>query len=241
MKPTPQQHSKQTIGWFITGTDTEIGKTLIASALLHTLSLRGVRVAGMKPIAAGAVMHEDGLRNEDAEQLAAAASVILPAALATPFLLSEPVAPHVAATLEDVQLKITHILDCFQEVCSRAECVVVEGVGGFRVPLSDMADTADLAQQLSLPVILVVGMRLGCLNHALLTAEALTSRGLTLAGWVANVVDPEMIHRDANIAALKQRLKAPLLGIVPRLSQANATTAAEHIDFSQLHDWCWNK
>ena len=223
--------------WFVTGTDTEIGKTLISSALLHALGAAGVRAAGMKPIAAGAVMRNHVLRNEDADHLAAAAGVALSPALATPYLLREAAAPHVAAELENIRIDVQHVRQCYARIAEKSEAVVVEGIGGFRVPLSDGVDTADLAQMLGLPVILVVGLRLGCLNHALLTAEAIAARGLTLAGWVCNVVDTAMAHGPANVAALEQRLSAPLLGVVPRLSAADAGTVAAHIDFSKLTGW----
>ena len=223
--------------WFITGTDTEIGKTLIASALLHALGAAGVEAAGMKPIAAGAVMHNGVLRNEDADQLAEAAGVALSPALATPYLLRAATAPHVAARLEDIEIDVFHVQQCFNHIVGRAEAVVVEGVGGFRVPLSAGADTADLAQQLGLPVILVVGLRLGCLNHALLTAEAIAARGLTLAGWVCNVIDPDMPHAQASVDALTERLPAPLLGAVPRLPLPEAASAASYIDFTLLSNW----
>ena len=224
-------------GYFITGTDTEIGKTLIASALLHALALTGVRAAGMKPVAAGAEWRNGVWHNDDADQLAQAASLSLPTALSTPYLLREPAAPHVAAALEGVIIELGHILACYRMIEAQADAVVVEGVGGFMVPLSDDFTTADLAQQLGLPVILVVGLRLGCLNHALLTAEAIAARGLTLAGWVCNVVDTQMAHAEANVAALKQRLPAPFLGLVPRLSTADAAAAAGHLDFPLLADW----
>lgn len=223
--------------WFVTGTDTEIGKTLVASALLHALGAAGVKAAGMKPIAAGATMRHGVLRNEDADQLAQAAGVALSPALATPYLLREAAAPHVAARLEQIEIDVRHVQQCFGRIVSRAEAVVVEGVGGFRVPLSATVDTADLAQQLGLPVILVVGLRLGCLNHALLTAEAIAARGLTFAGWVCNVVDPDMPHAQASIDALTERLPAPLLGTVPRLPLPEAAAAAVHIDFSRLSNW----
>lgn len=226
-----------TVGWFITGTDTEIGKTLVSSALLHALGAVGVRAAGMKPIAAGAFMHDNMLHNEDADLLAAAAGVALPPALATPYLLRAAAAPHVAATLDNVRIDLQHILQCYAEVVALADAVVVEGVGGFKVPLSGTFDTADMAQQVGLPVILVVGLRLGCLSHALLTAEAIAARGLTLAGWVCNVVDADMAYAEENTAALRQRLPAPLLGVVPRLAAPDAATAAGHLDFSLLATW----
>ena len=232
-------HSDSTLAhsWFITGTDTEIGKTLVASAMLHALGAVGVKAAGMKPIAAGAVLRNGVLRNEDADQLAQAAGVALSPALATPYLLRTAAAPHVAARLEDIEIDARHVQQCFNHIVARAEAVVVEGVGGFRVPLSAGVDTADLAQQLGLPMILVVGLRLGCLNHALLTAEAIAARGLTLAGWVCNVVDPNMPHAQASVDALVKRLPAPLLGAVPRLPLPEAAYAAPYIDFTQLPNW----
>jgi dethiobiotin synthetase len=223
--------------YFITGTDTEIGKTLISSALLYALAQQGVRAAGMKPVAAGAELRDGVWHNEDADRIASAANVAVPAELATPYLLREPAAPHIVADLEGVDINIDHIRSCYDRVSGMADAIVVEGVGGFRVPLSKRYDTADLAQQLGLPVILVVGLRLGCINHALLTAEAIAARGLVLAGWVANVVDLEMSFGMDNITALTERLPAPLLGCVPRLPAALPAAAAAHLDFSSLPGW----
>jgi dethiobiotin synthetase len=223
--------------YFVTGTDTEIGKTLVASALLHTLSRQGLRSAGMKPVTAGAVWRDGAWHNDDADRLAMEATVALTPDLATPYLLREAAAPHIAAALEDVQIDVGHIRACYDLVSQMADAVVVEGVGGFRVPLSAHADTADLAQRLDLPVILVVGLRLGCLNHALLTADAIAARGLKLAGWVANIVELGMPHGLANIDALVQRLPAPFIGCVPRLEEPLASAAAAHLDFSCLPGW----
>lgn len=223
--------------YFIAGTDTEIGKTLISSAMLYALTEQGVRVAAMKPVAAGAELRDGMWHNEDADILAQAANVTVPQSLSTPYLLRAPVAPHIVAAEEGITIDLAHILACYRQVENMADAVVVEGVGGFRVPLSRDADTADLAQQLNLPVILVVGLRLGCLNHALLTAEAIASRGLTLAGWVANVVDPGMRYGVDNLEALNERLSAPLLGCVPRLPVPLASAAASHLDFSLLPGW----
>lgn len=225
------------ISYFITGTDTEIGKTLISSTLLHALGNTGTRAAGMKPVAAGAELRNGILRNEDVDAIAAAANVMLPTRLMTPYLLQEAAAPHIAAQLENVQIDVAHICACYAKVAQMADAVIVEGVGGFCVPLSDHSDTADLAQRLNLPVILVVGLRLGCISHALLTAQAIAERGLKLAGWVANTVDPEMPHLQANVDALKARLSAPLLGIVPRLAQPAPSAAVGYLDFSTLSDW----
>lgn len=223
--------------YFVTGTDTEIGKTLISSAMLYALGQRGVRAAGMKPVAAGAELRDGAWHNEDVDALIAAANVALPTDLISPYLLRDAAAPHIAAAQEGVMIDLSRIRDCYDRVAAAADAVVVEGVGGFRVPLNDHHDTADLAQQLGLPVILVVGMRLGCLNHALLTAEAIAARGLQLAGWVGNVVDPAMRYGMDNIDALAARLPAPMLGCVPRLPAALPSAAADHLDFSSLPDW----
>ncbi|MGF7129066.1 dethiobiotin synthetase [Paraburkholderia sp. EB58] len=223
---------------FVTGTDTEIGKTLVSAALLRGFARAGLRAAGMKPIAAGAFEVDGVWHNEDADQLDAASSVLLPPTLRTPYLLKAPAAPHIVAALENVRLDIGHIVDCHAQALKLADIVVVEGVGGFRVPLTDTHDTADLALALNLPVVLVVGMRLGCISHALLTAEAIAARGLHLAGWVANRVDPDMSFADENIAAIRDRLKrqydVPLLGIVPRLDPVSADAAADCLDINQL-------
>jgi len=227
--------------WFVTGTDTEIGKTLISSTLVHGLVQAGIRTAAMKPVAAGAsaVMTAQGevWHNDDADRLAQAANVSLPAELAAPYLLREAAAPHIAARLEQVSIDLDHIHRCYDRVAARAEAVVVEGVGGFCVPLTDTADTADLARQLGLPVIMVVGLRLGCISHALLTAQAIAARGLTLAGWVANTVDPGMAYAEDNVDALARRLPAPLLGCIPRLASPLPAAAAAYLDFSCLPGW----
>ena len=222
---------------FVTGTDTEIGKTLISSAILHGLVQAGVKAAGMKPIAAGAEMRDGLLHNDDVAQLVAASNVALPRELVVPYLLREPAAPQRAAELEGVVIEQERILAAHAQIVQRADAVVVEGVGGFRVPLSSEFDTADLAQRLGLPVVLVVGLRLGCINHALLTADAIKARGLHLAGWVANLADPRMRHSEANLEALQRRLGAPLLGYVPRLQLPTAAAAAANLDFSVLPNW----
>ncbi|WP_338768554.1 dethiobiotin synthase [Massilia sp. METH4] len=222
---------------FVTGTDTEIGKTLISSALLHALVQQGVKACGMKPVAAGAVLREGHLHNDDCDQLEAAGNVHLPQSITTPFLLKEPAAPHIAAALEGVAIDPVPILASYLEIAAASDATVVEGVGGFRVPLTDNYDTADLAQQLALPVVLVVGMRLGCINHALLTVEAIAARGLKLVGWVANAVEPEMAFADENIEALADRIPAPLLGRVPRLAEPSAAAAAGYLDFTSLPNW----
>jgi dethiobiotin synthetase len=222
---------------FVTGTDTEIGKTLISAAILHKLVQAGVRACGMKPVAAGAEMRDGWLHNEDADMLRAAGNVHLPQHITTPFMFREPAAPHIAAKRENRSIDPVAILTAYAEIVAVSDATVVEGVGGFRVPLTDDLDTADLAVQLDLPVILVVGMRLGCISHALLTAETIIKRGLVLAGWVANTVDENMLFADENIEALAQRIPAPMLGRVPRLPNPSAALAADFIDLAGVPGW----
>ncbi|MBC7858669.1 MAG: dethiobiotin synthase [Burkholderiaceae bacterium] len=230
----------QQFACFVTGTDTEIGKTLVSSAMLHALVQRGVRACGMKPVAAGAVLRDGAWHNDDADRLIEAGNVGMLPSLTTPYLLREAAAPHIAAELEGITIESVPILAAYLEIAAASDAVVVEGVGGFRVPLSDSFDTADLARQLELPVVLVVGLRLGCISAALLTAEAIIARGLVLAGWVANEADAGMRYADENIEALLQRIPAPLLGRVPRLERATAAAAAEYLDFTSLPHWPGN-
>lgn len=222
---------------FVTGTDTGIGKTLVSGAIIHALARQGVRAAGMKPVAAGAVLRAGYWHNDDADALAAASSAVLPPDLATPYLLKTAVAPHIAASLEGVTIDFAHILACHRKIAMLADAVVVEGVGGFRVPLTKSLDSADLAVQFGLPVVLVVGMRLGCISQALLTAEAIAARGLRLAGWVANRIDPAFSYLDENVEALRVRLPAPLLGTLTYMASASSMRAADELDFSLLPGW----
>lgn len=214
------------IACFVTGTDTGVGKTLVSAGLLHALARHHRRVVGMKPVAAGVVPWGNDVASEDAIALRAASTVAVPAALDNPVLLPDPLSPHIAAARAGVQIDTAAIVRSYQALAAEADAVVVEGAGGFHVPLSDTATGADLAQALALPVVLVVGLRLGCLNHALLTAEAIRARGLTLAGWVANRVDPAMLAADENIAYLRARLQAPLLAEVPHQAEPDASTLA---------------
>jgi dethiobiotin synthetase len=222
---------------FITGTDTGVGKTLISAACLHALGRTGLRAVGMKPVAAGTEIRDGLPWNEDVALLADASTLQLPRELTTSYLLDEPCAPHVAAQLQNVVIEPATLIRAYQQAAAQAEAVVVEGVGGFRVPLTDDFDTADFSAALQLDVILVVGLRLGCLSHALLTAEAIAARGLKLAGWIANQIDPAMPHQTYNLHALRQRLAAPLLGVVPWMSVPAPALAADAIDFSLLDAW----
>lgn len=203
------------LGYFITGTDTGVGKTLISCALLRQLAREGLSAVGMKPVAAGGVESAEGWINDDVESLRRYSSVAADTSLICPYLLPAPVAPHIAASETGRYIDLATIRMRFRALAALVDAVVVEGVGGFRVPLNDRHDTADLAAMLGLPVILVVGMRLGCLNHALLTTEVIRARGLTLAGWVANQIDPQMARVAENIEALNGWLPCPLLATIP--------------------------
>lgn len=221
------------MNYFVTGTDTGVGKTLISCSLLYAFSRQGKSVAGMKPVAAGC--DEDGL-NEDVKKLRAATNVLASLGQINPYSFTHPVAPHIAARNSGVQINLERILESYNELASQAEVVIVEGAGGFQVPLNDMQDSADLAIELGLPVILVVGMRLGCLNHALLTMRAITDCGLKCAAWVANVVDADMAELEENIQALQQRIKAPLLTVVNYQTTPDAKTIATQLDLNLLQD-----
>ena len=198
--------------WFVTGTDTEVGKTFATCALLLALRRRGIQAVGMKPVAAG--VDADG-RNDDVERLIAASAITAPRELVNPYLFAPAIAPHIAAEEVGRSIELAHIADALNRLRPLTDAVLVEGVGGFCVPLGRETDTADLAQELGLPVILVVGLRLGCINHALLTCQAIAARGLTLAGWIANRIDPAMSRWEENLSALRERISAPLLGVIP--------------------------
>lgn len=219
---------------FVTGTDTGVGKTLVSSAMLSLLAASGLRAVGMKPVAAGLDLVDGSWRNDDVEQLMAAGNVVAPLSLRCPYLLRAPMAPHLAAQEEGVRMALQPLLSAYEQLARQADAVVVEGVGGFRVPLADGFDSADLAVALGLPVVLVVGLRLGCLNHALLTAEAIRARGLVLAGWVGSAIDPRMLAFDDNLQTLRAQLDAPLLGVVPHLASPGAGDAARYLDLRAL-------
>lgn len=203
-------------GFFITGTDTGVGKTWVTVALLRCLAAAGVRAVGMKPVASGAVW--DGARwvNDDGLQLQAASAggANLPYEWINPYVFEPPIAPHIAAARAGVAIRITHVLSEFGRLASGADVMLVEGVGGWLTPLGPTTAVADLARALALPVILVVGLRLGCLNHALLTAAAIRESGCRLAGWIANNVEQEFMATDENLALLRARLAAPQWGVL---------------------------
>lgn len=219
------------MSYFVTGTDTGVGKTLVSCALLHAFAAQGKRVAGMKPVAAGCGEEE---LHEDVVRLRAASTVQAGHGQINPYCFQRAVAPHLAAQFAGVIVNFSRISESFEELSGQADVVIVEGAGGFRIPLNAKQDSADLVVELKLPVILVVGMRLGCLNHALLSVEAIEARGIELAGWVANVVDADMEMLDGNVEALRQRIAAPLLGVVPHMAQPDAREAAGCLDLKLL-------
>ncbi len=209
--------------WFVTGTDTEVGKTFASCALLAAARAQGVRAIGMKPVASG--LDADGC-NEDVERLRAAAGTELPAEAVSTYRFAPAIAPHIAAREAGVAIRFAPILDAFARLQAQADVLVVEGVGGFRVPLGADGDSAALAVRLGLPVVIVVGLRLGCINHALLTAEAVAARGLRVAGWIGNHVDAQMARAQENIASLQETMPAPCLGILPHREDGDAAAAA---------------
>jgi dethiobiotin synthetase len=207
-------------GFFITGTDTEVGKTLIASALILKMKslIPNQTVMGFKPVVAGTSQSPDNLTvNEDLESLKLASGYPGNASDLCPYLLPTPAAPHLVAKSMGLTLELSTMLSAYEGMSAKADWIVVEGAGGFLVPINEKQDLGDLAQSLQIPVILVVGLRLGCINHALLSVAAIAQRGLTLAGWVANTIDADMPYLHENIDTLRARIPAPLLGIVKPL------------------------
>ncbi|MDP3621734.1 MAG: dethiobiotin synthase [Polynucleobacter sp.] len=242
-------HNNGFSGFFVTGTDTEIGKTLIASALI--LKIKALcpekTVFGFKPVVAGTYRSgNNATANEDLESLKLASGYSGNASDLCPYVLPTPAAPHLVAQSLGITLELDTMLSAFHALHQNADCMVVEGAGGFLVPMNDQLDLSDFARALNLPVILVVGMRLGCINHALLTAEAIAQRGLTIAGWVANTLDPAMPFLNENVQTLSNRIPAPLLGTVGRLPLPQQHTsnapysleamqfAAEALDLSRI-------
>lgn len=221
--------------YFIAGTDTDVGKTTIAAGLLHAARQHGLSTLAAKPVASGCVVTPKGLRNSDALALIDESSIKLPYEEVNPFAFEPAIAPHVAAREAGVALSVPTLLEAMHHVLAQnADFTLIEGAGGWRVPLSDHANLSDLAIALKLPVILVVGVRLGCINHALLSAEAIARDGLQLAGWVANIVDPRTSRLEDNLSSLAERLPAPCLGRVPWLKQASADAVAAHLQLDLL-------
>ena len=221
--------------YFIAGTDTDVGKTTIAAGLLHAARSMGQATLGAKPVASGCLLTSKGLRNPDALALIEQSSIKLPYDQVNPFAFEPAIAPHLAAREAGVALSVQSLLASMRQVLAhQADFTLVEGAGGWRVPLSEHANLSDLAIALKLPVILVVGVRLGCINHALLSAEAIGRDGLQLAGWVANIVEPRTSRLEQNLASLAERLPAPCLGRVPRLKMADAQSVAHYLQLDLL-------
>ena len=231
---TPPLRPPSIPGLFITGTDTGVGKTLVACALLRALGGRGLRVIGMKPVAAGARLQDGRFVNDDVTALKAASNVSAADELVNPYCFEPPIAPHIAAANVGMRIELNRLRQAYAALAAKAQCVIVEGAGGILVPLDADFDTADLAADLGLPVILVVGMRLGCLNHALLTAAAIRRAGLPIACWVANQLDPHMLCTPENLRTLRERLRAPLLAHVPHTANIDASRIARQLDIEAL-------
>ena len=221
-------------GLFVAGTDTGVGKTRVSVLLLQAFNDRGWRTAAMKPVAAGARRRGGVWHNDDVDQLRAAAAVRSPRALVNPYCFEPPIAPHIAAAEAGVPIRLAPIRRAYRDLARGADLVVVEGAGGLLVPLDHRRDIADIARSLRLPVVLVVGLRLGCINHALLTVAALSARGLQLAGWVANMIVPRMARRRQNIDALSARIPAPLLGVIPHARRPDPTMQSKRLDIEPL-------
>ncbi|MFN0313908.1 MAG: dethiobiotin synthase [Burkholderiales bacterium] len=223
-------------GYFIAGTDTGVGKTLVSSALIRAFAAQGHRVVGMKPVAAGSVMRNGKPIWEDTEALMAASNITASVAAVMPYGLRDALAPHIAAEREHVSIEMTVIANAYQKLAAMADVVIVEGAGGLLVPLGDTLDAAEIPRALGLPVILVVGMRLGCLNHALLTQLAIAQRGLKLAGWVGSVIDPGMSAVEENFSTLKSRIAAPNLGFVPFLDSPDVSRVSSLLKVGTLDE-----
>ncbi len=213
-------------GVFITGTDTGVGKTRVAAGLVAALRAAGARAVGMKPVASGCVRLTDGWHNEDAEALRAAGGVALDYATVNPYALPEPVAPHVAAREAGVSIRIEPIRAAYARLAATADWVVVEGAGGWMVPLGATLMQAEVPRALGLPAVLVVGLRLGCINHALLSARAIAADGVALAGWIGSLIDPAMQRVADSLEALDSRLPAPCLGVLGHRPEASTAEVA---------------
>lgn len=221
--------------YFVAGTDTDAGKTLITTGLLATARKQKLKAFGLKPVAAGCELTEDGLRNDDALRLMAEASIELPYELVNPVAVESAIAPHIALAKEGNHVTIDRLAGyCRGALMRKYDLAFVEGAGGWRVPLNDREFLSQLPKALDVPVILVVGMKLGCLNHAMLTVEAIVRDGLKMAGWVANHIDSNMNCFDENLEALASLMPAPCLGVVPHLKNDDADAVAEHLNISAL-------
>ena len=221
-------------GVFVTGTDTGCGKTEVSLGLMAAMQGRGISVAAMKPVASGCEASPNGLRNDDAMRLQAQANRSAPYEVVNPYAFEPPIAPHIAARQAGGKIRVEHIRASYRQIAAAADFVVVEGVGGWAVPLSDETDVADLALALELPVLLVVGLRLGCINHGLLTAESILAHGARFVGWIGNQIDPDMPASTQTIEALARRIPARCLGIVPWSESPDPRSIARVLDTDHL-------
>lgn len=221
-------------GVFVTGTDTGVGKTVVSLALLSALQALGLSALGMKPVASDGEAGVHGVRCDDALRLLAQGSVQVPYEVLNPYAFVPAIAPHIAAGEAGIEIELARIGAAYHQLAARADWVVVEGVGGWRVPLGPSLSVSDLPTALGLPVILVIGLRLGCLNHSLLTVESIRASNVRLAGWVGNLLDPDMRAREQNIATLAALIDAPNLGIIPWMEAPSPETVAEHLALEAL-------
>ena len=224
--------------YFITGTDTDCGKTLVTLGFMQLCRERGLSTAGMKPVAAGALRTREGLLNSDALAIQEQCDPPLSYRSVNPYCFEPAVAPHLAAAQADTTIDLDILEQTYEKLAASHQCVVVEGVGGWRVPLNEDEDSADLCRRLNLPVVLVVGLRLGCINHSLLTVESIESSGVPLLGWVANHIDANMALAEDNIQTLKRRIRAPLLGRIPRLDSPRADTVSTYLSLPVVATEC---
>jgi len=231
----------KTSGFFVTGTDTEVGKTLVSGALILKLREQGKQVLGFKPVVAGTYHSKDGQSlNEDLETLRIASNLAPRQLNLCPYVLDSPAAPHLVAKANSLRLELSTMLLAYDAILRESDDVVVEGAGGFLTPINEQENLGDFAQEINLPVILVVGMKLGCINHALLTIEALKMRKLNIAGWIGNTLSQEMPLLTENIQTLQSKIAAPFLGLIPELTQAlkkseNSPYSLEALQFAAKH------
>ena len=221
--------------FFVTGTDTGVGKTSISAALLHSAASLGKSTLGLKPIAAGCELIDGQLRNDDALLLQSQSTIKIPYEQINPIALKEPLAPHIAAAQEGKRLTVNRVVGYVRgALTNKSDLAIIEGAGGWRVPLNQVETTANMVKELNLPVILVVGLRLGCINHAILTAESIVNDGLTIAGWIANSVIPEMDAQQENINTLRAIFRFPLLAEVPYLSNDSPEEIGRYLSIGKL-------
>jgi dethiobiotin synthetase len=228
-------------GFFVTGTDTEVGKTLVSGALIFKLSAQGIKTIGFKPVVAGTYQDANGITlNEDLETLRIASHLGIDELSLCPYVLNQPAAPHLVAAEQGLRLDMNVITQAFRNIQKQADCVVVEGAGGFLIPLNDTEDLGNFATEINLPIIIVVGMKLGCINHALLTFEAIKARNLNIAGWVGNTLNAEMPFLKENLQTLKAKIAVPFLGLIPVLPKElqksdNSPYSIEALTFAAQH------